>query len=176
MTISLIETKTLASATTSIGFTSIPQTFTDLVVLYSFRDTGTNGAERVHQTALTLNSSTSGFTSRVLAGSGSTMFSFSDTPRFSGWHPDANAASNTFGNTSLYLPNYTGSTNKSYSIDQAAENTELKTYISITAGLWSNTAAITSLTLTTLGTNLAIGSTASLYGILKGTDGIVVVS
>jgi hypothetical protein len=172
----LIESKTLATAAASIEFTSIPQTYTDLVVVYSLRDTGTNGTERVHQTALSLNGATSSFSSRVLAGNGSSAFSFSDTPRFSGWHPDAAATSNTFGNTALYLPNYTGSTNKSYSIDQVAENNATKTYASIIAGLRSDTAAITSLALTTLGTNLAVGSTASLYGILKGSDGIVTTS
>jgi len=172
----LIESKTLATAATAIEFTSIPQTYTDLVVVYSFRDTGTNGTERVHNTVLSLNGSTSGFTQVALAGTGSTVFSFTSSPRFAGWHPDAAATSNTFGNTALYLPNYTGSTNKSHSIDQVAENNGTTTYSCILAGLWSNTAAITSLTLTTAGTNLAIGSTASLYGILKGSDGIVTTS
>ena len=172
----LIETKVLGTAAASIEFTSIPQTFTDLVLFYSFRDTGTNGLERVHQTAISLNTSTSSFSSRALAGDGSTAFSFSVTPRFSGWHPDAASTSNTFGNTMLYLPNYTGSTNKSYSIDQVAENNSSKTYASIVAGLWSNTAAITGITLTTLGTNLDVGSTASLYGVLKGSSNGVVVS
>jgi hypothetical protein len=175
MSMTLIQTKTLGSAATTIEFTSIPQTFTDLFLFYSLRDTGTNGSERVHETALSLNTLTSSFSSRVLAGDSTTAFSFSSTPRFSGWHPDAGSTANTFGNSILHLPNYTGSTNKSYSIDQAAEN-EGKTYTSIIAGLWSNTAAITGLTITTLGTNLAIGSTASLYGILKGSSGGVVVS
>jgi len=172
----LIATQTLATAAASIEFTSIPQTFTDLVILFSFRDTGTNSTARAFQTALTLNGSTTGFSARGLGGQGSSTFSFSDTPRFGGWHPDAAATSNTFSNTMLYIPNYTGSTNKSYSIDNVIENNETLSYQGIIAGLWSNIAAITSVGLPTTGTNLAIGSTASLYGILKGSDGIVTTS
>ena len=171
----LIETKTLTVAATSIGFTAIPQIFTDLVLFYSLRDTGTNSVFRVFETALSLNGLTTDFTCRTVFGDGSAAGLFAAT-RFSGWHPDAAATGNTFGNTWLYIPNYRGSTNKSYSIEQVSENNETVTRMSIVAGLWSNTAAITSLTLTTNGTNLAIGSTASLYGITKGSDEIVTVS
>ena len=170
----LIESKTLATAAASIEFTSIPQTFTDLVVLYSLRDTGTNSTERVFNTNLSLNGLTTGFTCRIFFGANS-VGSFTDT-RFAGWHPDAASTSNTFGNTILYLSNYTGSTNKSYSIDQVAESNETLTQRSLVAGLWSNTAAISSVTFTTIGTNLAIGSIISLYGVLKGSDGIVTTS
>ena len=171
----LIETKTLASATTAIQFNSIPQDGSDLLVLYNLRDTGTNGSFRVHETALSLNGLTTGFTAVGLGGDGGASFGFPVT-RFAGWHPDAGSTSNTFGNTCLYLTNYTGSTNKSYSIEQVTENNGITAYASIVAGLWANTAAITSLTLTTQGTNLAIGSTASLYKITKGSSGGVVVS
>jgi len=173
MTMQLIETKTLGTAAASIEFTSIPQTFTDLLLLYNFRDTGTNSVFRVHETAISFNGLTTSFSARALFGDGSATGSFTAT-RFSGWHPDAAATSNTFGNTSLYIPNYTGSTNKAYSIDQVSENNATITRMSIVAGLWSNTAAITSLTLTTQGVTLAIGSTASLYGILKGSGGATV--
>ncbi len=175
MTMTLIETQTLGTATTSITFSSIPQTYTDLQLFYSVRDTGTNGGERSFQTNLSLNGSTTGFTCKVLyAYSGTGSQGSGSYTRFAGWHPDAATTSNTFGNTSLYLPNYTGSTNKSYSIDQIGENNEANIYRCILAGLWSNTAAITSLTLTTDGTNLAVGSMFSLYGILKGSGGATV--
>jgi hypothetical protein len=173
--VKLIETKTLAAAAASIEFTSIPQTFTDLVMFYSLRDTGTNSTFRVHETAISFNGLTTNFTARALRGEGSTSATFTAT-RFAGWHPDAAATANTFGNSSLYIPNYSGATNKSYSIDQVTENNATLAWMSIVAGLWSNTAAITGVTLTTQGVTLAIGSTISLYGITKGSDGIVTVS
>jgi hypothetical protein len=47
----------------------------------------------------------------------------------------------------------------------------------ISAGLWSNTAAITSLTfLPESGTQFEIGTTISLYKITSGSDGIVTVA
>jgi hypothetical protein len=177
MSLKLIATTTVGSGgAANIEFTSIPGTYTDLLLVYNLRDTGTNSTFRVHQTAISFNSSTSNFSSRVLAGSGDTAFTFSDAPRFSGWHPDAGSTANTFGNSSLYILNYSGSTNKPYSIDNFAGNFATITYMGIVAGLWSNSDAITGITLTTLGTNYAIGSTASLYGITKGSDGIVTTS
>jgi hypothetical protein len=43
----LIESKTLGTAASSIEFTSIPQTFTDLVVLVSSRQTGDSGGSQI---------------------------------------------------------------------------------------------------------------------------------
>jgi hypothetical protein len=174
--VKLIETKTLAVAAASIEFTSIPQTFTDLVLLYNFRDTRTNSTFRVQSTFLSFNTLTTNFSARTLLGTGSGAGSSNTTARFAGWHPDAASTSNTFGNGILYIPNYSGSTNKSYSADAVTENNETTAYLAIIAGLWSNTAAITGITMTTDGTTYAIGSTVSLYGITSGSDGIVTVS
>jgi hypothetical protein len=169
----LIETKTLGTAAASIEFTSIPQGFTDLLLLYSFRDTGTNSSFRVFETSLSFNTLTTGFSVRALFGDGAGAGTFTQT-RFAGWHPDAAATASTFGNTSLYIANYSGATNKSYSIDQVTENNATTARASLVAGLWSNTAAITGITFTTNGTTLAVGSTISLYGVLKGSGGATV--
>ena len=77
----------------------------------------------------------------------------------------------------MYIPNYTGSTNKSISVDSVTENNATNNLMNIQAGLWSNTAAITSILFTsdTAGGFLA-GSTISLYKITKGSDGIVTTS
>ena len=166
----LIETKTLLSAAASIEFTSIPQDGTDLVVLYSLR-TSSGGATN---TLLTLNGSTSGFSNRNLFGDGTTRFS-DTTARYIGVVTGSTDTANTFSNGMLTIPNYSGSTNKSFSADDVSENNATTAYQSIVAGLWSNTAAITSLTITISG-NLAVGSTISLYKITKGSDGIVTTS
>jgi hypothetical protein len=90
--------------------------------------------------------------------------------------PDNAVTANTFGNIQIYFPNYAGSTNKSYSVDSVTENNETVAYQTILAGLWSNTAAITTATFTAESGNFAIGSTISLYKITKGSDGIVTTS
>jgi hypothetical protein len=173
MTMTLIETKTLASAAASIEFTSIPQDGTDLVVLVSGRSAR---ALVIDGVGVYFNGSTTGYTGRRLFGSGSSVGS--DTTYLGmPWMTAANATSNTFGNAAIYIPNYTGSTNKSFSIDGVGENNATDTYQGIGAGLWSNTAAITSLAITgETSTNLQIGTTISLYKITKGSDGIVTTS
>lgn len=175
MTMSLIETKTLATAAASIEFTSIPQDGTDLVVLVSSRS---DGAFTSSEIDIAFNGSSSNFTGRYLYGSGSGSGATTTDTTMVGSSSAANNTSNTFGNASIYIPNYAGSTNKSISSDTVGESNATTAYMSIHAVLWSQTAAITSLTLRLDGgaRNFVTGSTVSLYKITKGTDGIVVVS
>jgi hypothetical protein len=174
MTMQLIETKTLLSAAASIEFTSIPQTFTDLAVVFSAR---TNRVNHQDYIVVRPNSLTSGLSARRLFGNGSLAFSFSDTVAYGGNATGGTATSDTFGNSTCYIPDYTSSTAKSFSLDGVAENNAIATGLGITASLSTNTAAITSLLfLPEVGTNFSVGSTASLYGITKGSDGITTVS
>jgi hypothetical protein len=170
----LIESKTLATAAASIEFTSIPQDGTDLVVLVSSRS---DGAFTSSELDISFNGSTSNFTARYLYGSGSAAGSTTDTTLV-GVSTGANATSNTFGNATIYISNYAGSTNKSISTDSVGENNATSAFQAIAATLWSQTAAITSLTLRldSGARNFVAGSTASLYKITKGSDGIVTTS
>jgi hypothetical protein len=165
VTHTLIQTVTVGSGgAASVGFTSIPGTYTDLVLLSSLRSV--NAANDLAMT-LAFNGSTSNFTSRYLYG---------NTPGGSGvsgsngyYHGNVNGAGSTasiFTSTSLYVPNYAGSTNKSYSLDNTMANTNVFSYLFLVAGLWSQTAAITSITITNA-SNFAQYSSASLYGISK---------
>jgi hypothetical protein len=166
----LIESKTLATAAASIEFTSIPQTFTDLVLLISARNDTSNAVAGL----ISFNGNTANFSSRFLTSDGSSASS-GTFARFACSFQDDNTA-NTFNNGALYIPNYSGATHKSYSSDQATENNATGNNMGIIAGLWANTAAITSLAISPASGNLRIGSTISLYGVLKGSDGIVTTS
>jgi hypothetical protein len=174
----LIESKTLGTAQASIEFTSIPQDGTDLVAVCSLRLTGA-GSDNVSDSQIKINGSSANFTYRYLLGTGNggVASAAASTVGLIGFEPSSTSTANTFGSTLLYIPNYTGATNKSYSTDSVAENNATITFASIIAGLWSNTAAINSLEfLTGSGGNLAAGSTISLYKITKGSDGIVTTS
>jgi len=168
----LIESKTLATAAASIEFTSIPQDGTDLVALISGRQNGSNNA---NYAVVSFNSNTSNFSSRYLQGDGSSRSS-GTLARFFGNIPGATSTSNTFGNIIFYVPNYAGSTNKSYSVDEVTENNATNAFQDIIAGLWTDTSAITSVTFTMSADNFVAGSTISLYKITKGSDGIVTTS
>jgi hypothetical protein len=169
----LIESKTLGTAAASIEFTSIPQDATDLYFLFSFRS-----STNVDYIGIAFNGSTSNFTFRQLTGDGSVAGSGSGSDNLlSATTVQSSYTANTFSNCSLYIPNYTSSNNKSFSMDTVLENNSTATQMTLKANLWSNTAAITSVTFTAqAGANFVAGSTASLYGITKGSDGIVTTS
>lgn len=170
----LIESKTLGSDQASIEFTSIPQTFDDLVILFSFRS---NRATFLDIVLAQFNGSSANLSYRTLEGTGSGVSSFTSTEFMAGAATGTSATSNTFGNSSVYIPNYRSSAAKSGSTDAVSENNATSAIQYITASLWNNTAAITSILLKpATGTLLLTGSSASLYGITKGTDGIVTTS
>lgn len=169
MTYQLIETKTLGTAAASIEFTSIPQDGTDLLVLYSIRS-----VDSIVLMNISFNGSTSNFAARYMQGTGSTVGTQTNEARFVG--AAMGVTSNTFGNSQLYIPNYTAAANKAWSVDNVSEANQTQSYQEIIAGLWSNTAAITSLAITLNSGNIAAGSTISLYKITKGTLAGVVVS
>jgi hypothetical protein len=170
----LIESKTLATATSSISFTSIPQDGTDLVILFS----GRRSVDSV-EVRLQFNGDTgSNYTTRRLFGGGGAAASDNSSTTYLPFYAVVNSAStsNTFSNGQFYIPNYTGSTTKSLSADTVTENNGVEAYTQITAGLWNSTAAITSFSLFASSGNLEIGTIASLYKITKGSDGIVTTS
>jgi hypothetical protein len=160
-----------AGGASSIDFTSIPQTFTDLVIVYSGRSSGNDTEFQIR-----FNSSTSNYTVRYLAGSGSSAYSgnltaYSLTAQVS-WNA---ATSNTFGSTIITIPNYAASTNKSWSADSVSENNATTAYQTLYAGVWADTSAITSITLRDIGTDNHVQySTAYLYGLTKGSGGATV--
>ena len=158
----LIATQTLPSDQPNITFTSIPQNFTDLVLFISGR---TDRALEGDGFSLRFNGNQSGYSQRRLIGAGSGSPS-SDTQLNSFFTTANNATANTFGNSSIYIPNYAGNANKSYSNDGVSENNAATSYAGINAGVWANTDAINSITLTPEGgTVFRANTTASLYGI-----------
>jgi hypothetical protein len=165
----------LSSNTVSITFSSIPQTYTDLVVLFSLRLSQSNDYIR-----LELNGSPTSISSRSLQGNGTSATSYSTGANlYNGGVVPSNHTASTFSNGTLYLPNYTSSANKSFSIDTVSENNATSALSDIHAGLRSNTEAITSLTISApdiFMNFLAQYSSATLYGIKSGSDGIVTVT
>jgi hypothetical protein len=163
-TYTLIASSTVGSGgASSIDFTSIPGTYTDLLLAYSLRTTYAADAGTAF---VSFNSSTTSFTGKALYGDGSAAFSY-NSGRHSGTIPGATSTANTFSNTFLYIPNYTSSNNKSFSVDSVMENNATYSIQEFNGNLWSNSAAITSITLIVTGSPGVIAqySTAYLYGI-----------
>lgn len=168
MTMTLVSTVTVGSGgAASIDFTSIPQTGTDLLLALSERHSVDGN------TRLTFNGSTSGYTMKRLSGTGSSVNS---NEYVSGVFiymegQDNSYTASTFGNASIYIPNYAGSTNKSVSWDSVTENNSTTADQQLISGVWANTAAITQVTIGLPSGVFTQYSTASLYLIEKGSGG-----
>lgn len=157
----------------ALEFTSIAGTYTDLLLVISARN---EGAEE--HLLISFNNSTSNFTGRYLTSTPPSSATSGTYARYLGNQMPSTAPASTFGNCMVYIPNYAGSTNKSFSSDTAGYNGSQSAYINqITAGLWSVTDAITSVKITPeAASDFAQYSSATLYGILKGSSGGVTVS
>lgn len=156
-----------AGGATSIQFTSIPQTYTDLVVKASLRSNRSPANQ--DNPVIRFNSSTSNYTIRRVYGDGSATGAATNTKLYLGNCPASGATASTFGNIAVYIPNYTASNNKSVSVDGVQEDSIASAYSEFAAGLWSDSAAITSIKLELDDTSRAFVqySTATLYGIKK---------
>ena len=172
MSYTLIQTVTVGSGgAASISLNSIPGTFTDLFLVISARNTGNN-----IEGNLQINGSSANRSRRDLIGNGSGVGSDTATNIVSWITNPSSTTANTFCSAAFYFPNYSGSSNKSFSIDSVNESNGTTGYQRIVAELWSDTSAITSFTISNTSGNLAEFSSASLYGITKGSSGGVVVS
>jgi hypothetical protein len=161
-----------AGGSSSIDFTSIPQTYTDLFVILSARFSSQGNAR------LNLNSSGAGFSSRVVYSFATNApLSYTDTVGLGRATSDTGDQANNFGAMQLHLPNYRSGVPKSFSSDAFAANYN-GGYIVLTAGVTANiTAAITSLSLLPpTSTTFLQNTTAYLYGVLVGTGGATVTS
>jgi hypothetical protein len=165
-TFELIASTTVgAGGASSIDFTSIPSTYTDLQIFFSTRD---NTGAPYNNLFITFNGSTSGYSDRILYSNGSSAASTSNTGAAQiafAYSDGSTATSNTFANGIIYIPNYAGSNNKSASVDTVTENSATQSFIALAAGLWANSAAINRVTLTAASATLVQYSTAYLYGV-----------
>jgi hypothetical protein len=169
-TYTLISSQVLTSSASSVTFSSIPATYTDLVLRVSAR---TDQASSSSYARVTINGTSSGYSETTLDSSGGTIYSNKfNTYGYFGpgntvYLPGSSNTANTFGSTEFYIPSYTVAQNKPISWFSTTENNATSIYGAAEAGLWSNTAAITSISLLSTNgtTNFITGSSFYLYGI-----------
>jgi hypothetical protein len=150
----------------NIEFTSIPATFTDLVVLASVRGDA-SGVNLNTNLRMQFNNSTTDYSQKELFGTGTSTGSATLSYISLGYVSSNNATASSFGNGQAYIPNYTSANNKSVSSEGVAEGNAAGMFMALDAGLWSDTSAITSIKLFVPDFNILQHSTATLYGIKK---------
>jgi hypothetical protein len=165
-TYNLIEAKTLSATAASITFSSIPATYTDLVLKWSSRDTETNVDRRI---TIRLNGDSSSiYSNTTLYGTGSGVGP-DQNPNVTAFFIDggstaSGATANTFSNGEFYIPQYTSTTSKPMSIFTTPETNATAVFMAVYALLYRNSSAINSISFTP-SLNFDIGSTFYLYGI-----------
>jgi len=150
-----IATNTLSSTATSVTFSSIPGTYTDLVVVCNPIESGTN-----NQVWAQVNSDTAtNYSTTVIYGTGTAA----NSNRYSSanWVYAFLTADTGNKNAIIQFMNYANTTTYKTVLVRSNSTTS---YVQASVSLWRSTSAITSILLSAQGT-FPIGSTFSLYGI-----------
>ena len=170
-TYTLISSNVLSSSAASVTFSSIPATYTDLVLRYSFKSVRNATNSTID---ITTNVTGSVYSRTVLRSDFNTPGSIR-TSNSTSWAGRGNGSSsevtNIFSSSELYIPNYASSANKVASLFDACEINDAgfdANWLGVNAFLMGNTTAISSITITESGANnIASGSSFYLYGISK---------
>ena len=166
-TMTLIASNTVGSGgVASVTFSSIPATYTDLLIKCSGRTTYSGGV--YDDCSMKFNSSATSYNPTQLYSNGSAYSNsgFITTSAYIGTFNTSTLTANTFNSNEIYIPNYASSNYKSYSVDNVEESNQTGVFQNLVGGLWSNTAAITSINIYSLNSsNFVQYSSFSLYGI-----------
>jgi hypothetical protein len=163
-TYTLLETVTVGAAgASSIVFNSIPQTgYTDLVLKVSTRSSISSTLANIK---MTFNVSGGTYTRKELYGENGAVGAEQVSDNIVGDTSGNTATANTFGSAEIYIPNYTSSNPKCFSVDSVSENNIVNSGMWMLGGLWSGTAAINSITILPNTATWMQHSTFSLYGV-----------
>lgn len=164
----LISGTTLGSNQTDFTFSSIPNTYTDLVLRCSLRSTRATFSLDALWISYNGNASTI-YSSTRLIGTSTTAASNGITGNDSIYGANENAGlstANTFTTLEFYLPSYTSAYNKcSFSFSAAETTTSTDNSLDAVSSLFLNTSAISSIKLSANGQPFAANSSFYLYGI-----------
>jgi hypothetical protein len=159
-----------AGGVSTVTFNNIPQTFTDLKLVISYRDAFA-AAFLTPNMWFNGDNTSSNYSKTLIEGGGSgtpgssrqTSTTLFNVQNING----ASSTSNTFTSADIYIPNYAGSNFKSALGDVVTENNATQSFQELHAFLWRNTNAITSISIQPP-QSFVQHSTFSLYGITKG--------
>jgi len=158
-----LDLKTVTSAVSSVTFTSIPSTYTDLVLVCNVIGVGANTDENC---SIQVNGDTaSNYSMTRLRGNGTAASSDRDTSATSaiaGIITVKTADDGTRSNVVVNFQNYSNAT--TYKTWLSRSNSAAYN-VQAMANLWRSTSAINSIKFQINSNNFAVGSTFSLYGI-----------
>jgi len=150
--------QTITSSGASISFTSIPSTYTDLIIVVNGKSSGAG------QMALRFNSATTNYSSTSLNGNGTTAYSQRTTTSSNSFmqlgyydYYDSNQ-----GTGIVNVMNYANTTTYKTVL---ARNNNASTGVGTSVGLWQSTSTINAIEVFPIGCTWITGTTLTLYGI-----------
>ena len=151
------------SPVTRITFNSIPQAYTDLILVVSPRSTVVEDGF-----LLTFNNDqATNYLNIRISGSGSAVSTVSyASGATNGRQSQSDFTANAFGSNEFYITNYSSSNHKSVSIEAVNETNATAVRTELLACLYPSTNPITRIDILTSPGALATNSTATLYGVL----------
>jgi hypothetical protein len=165
----LISSNELSSTTSSVTFSNIPQTYTDLVLRFSARSNWDNSNALLSYYVFVNGSYYEIGSGTSIRGNGSAASSsrFAKTGNYFQFPPnqDTSTTTNTFSNVEWYIPFYTVSQKKAMNVFGVSTNNSATAYVTSTALLYDSTSAITSLQIAPWDGSFVSGSSFYLYGI-----------
>lgn len=170
MSFKLIQTITLSQNAAGIVFTNIPQDGTDLMVIASLQADVAGTA--LQDIGFRFNNTTTNQTSTRLELGTTTVAASNRTTEVRGNNeiPTSGAVTPTHGNAIIYIMDYANTTaHKVIDFFSGGETNDPVAHINVLAGRWASNSALTQLSVQrdVGATNLAAGSSASLYKITK---------
>lgn len=169
LTYQLISSNVLTTATSAITFSSIPATYTDLMLKFSARSTYpsdysvpvirfNNDASSVYSYLLLSNNNNSNFA----YGSGLT----SGNGAADSYVVSNSATASTFGLYEIYIPSYASSSNKISSVLASSPNNSTTSFdLQMRGQQYASATAINRIDISTPSYNFVVGSSFYLYGI-----------
>jgi hypothetical protein len=173
MTYQRIATTTVGATASTITFSAIPATFTDLLVILSLRTS--NGGNGDYSLNMSFNGSPDIYRRTIVSGAGQTPIKElvnGTTLSVATVAQSGNSA--VFSNTNIRILDYTSNTVKAGFVEDGFHY--FSNGLSNFSGLYiNNSVPITSITFSDSAvTNFIQNSTATLYGILKGGSGATI--
>lgn len=161
MAIRLVSTTAIVTDTDPITFTNIPQNAKDLMIVLSGRNNSSN-------TTIEINLGNNlNWTSQHLSASGPTVSAATGTDgQIANAISSSGATANIFGNTSIYISNYTStSTGKMVLVDALVENNGSTAGARLNWMYWNNTSNVETITLSVPTGSFLTLTSVSLYTI-----------
>ena len=162
-----IATQTLGSAAASVTFSSIPATYTDLVLVVSAFPSSTAAG---HYTQIQIGNGSvdtgSNYSDTALLGDGSTASSYRDAPTTSFWCNSAGANMQSATSpliSTINIMNYANTTTYKTALIRSGNPAGNLVYSDV--ALWRSTVAIDVIKIFISVDNFTAGSTFNLYGI-----------